>query len=179
LQGKHLKVIIAGGGTGGHLFPAFAIADALKYRDDGAEIHFVGSQHGVEVRHFAKREGNNTLLNIRGFQRGTSLQALSRNILFPFRFIISLIRSRKLMNRFGPDVVVGTGSYASGLPLLAAIKKEIPTLIHEQNSYPGFTTRWLADRVNTVCISYSDSERYLKKKSAFSPAIRSERRFLI
>lgn len=83
------------------------------------------------------------------------------------------------MNRFGPDVVVGTGGYASGLPLLAAIKKEIPTLIHEQNSYPGFTTRWLADRVNTVCISYSDSERYLKKKSAFSPAIRSERRFLI
>lgn len=177
MQDRQLKVIIAGGGTGGHLFPAFSIADALKEREEGAEIHFVGSKHGVELRHFEKREEVHTLLNIRGFQRGTSLQAVGRNILFPFRFLSSLIRSRKLMQRFNPDVVVGTGGYASGLPLLTAIKKDIPTLIHEQNSYPGFTTRWLVDRVDSVCISYKDSERYFKKKSAFSPEILSDRRF--
>ena len=177
MQDRQLKVIIAGGGTGGHLFPAFAIADALKEREEGAEIHFVGSKHGVELRHFEKREEDHTLLNIRGFQRGTSLQAVGRNILFPFRFMSSLICAGKLIKRFDPDVVVGTGGYASGLPLLTAIKKDIPTLIHEQNSYPGFTTRWLADRVDSVCISYKDSKRYFKKKSAFSQEILSERRF--
>jgi|TARA_B100001079_G_C16333715_1_gene480321 UDP-N-acetylglucosamine--N-acetylmuramyl-(pentapeptide) pyrophosphoryl-undecaprenol N-acetylglucosamine transferase len=177
LQDRQLKVIIAGGGTGGHLFPAFAIADALKKREAGADIHFVGSKYGVELRHFEKRGEDHTLLNIRGFQRGTSLQAVGRNILFPFRFLSSFIRSKKLIKRLDPDVVVGTGGYASGLPLLAAIKKNIPTVIHEQNSYPGFTTRWLADRVDSVCISYSNSEQYLKKKSAFSPETPSGRRY--
>ncbi|MFQ6607721.1 MAG: glycosyltransferase [Fidelibacterota bacterium] len=172
---KHLKVIIAGGGTGGHLFPAFAIADTLKSHYPNGEIHFVGSKHGVEVEHLTKREERFTLLNIRGFQRGFSLRSLGRNMLFPLRFLTALISSRRLMKRFKPDVVVGTGGYASGLPLLAAYQQEIPTLIHEQNSYPGFTTRWLADRVDTVCISYDETKHYLKKKSACLPAIPSVR----
>ena len=157
--------IIAGGGTGGHLFPALAIGDAIKKRFPNSRIHFVGSKFGLEARILSEIKRPHTLLSIRGFMRSYSFKALFVNLFFPLRFLIAYFKSSYLINRFSPAVVIGTGGYASGLPLLAAIHKDIPTLIHEQNSYPGLTTRWLSSRVNTVCLSYEDARRHLKKKS--------------
>ena len=168
---QKLKVVISGGGTGGHLFPVFAIADELKKKLVKCQIHFVGSKFGMEAKYYLKRDESYTLLNIRGFARGQSIKNLLRNLLFPLRFVSSYLHSRRLLTRIAPDVVVGTGGYASGLPLLAAIHKDIPTVIHEQNSYPGFTTRWLANRVTTVCISYEITKKFLKKKAWCLPGI--------
>tara|TARA_Y100000590_G_scaffold170142_1_gene194714 strand:+ start:1579 stop:2670 length:1092 start_codon:yes stop_codon:yes gene_type:complete len=159
------SIIIAGGGTGGHLFPALAIGDAYKKRFPNSAIHFVGSRFGLEARILPENERPHTLLSIRGFMRGYTITALARNLLFPLRFCVAYFKSRRLLKRLSPVAVIGTGGYASGLPLLAAIHKGIPTVIHEQNSYPGVTTRWLSSRVNTVCISYEDARRHLKKKS--------------
>ena len=156
--------IIAGGGTGGHLFPALAIGDALKKRFPFATIHFVGSKFGLESKILPERNYSHTLLTIRGFMRGISLRALFRNLLFPFRFAAAYLKSRRLIKKLSPVAVIGTGGYASGLPLLAAIHRGIPTVIHEQNSYPGITTRWLSSRVTRVCLSYEDARRHLKKK---------------
>ncbi|MFQ6674646.1 MAG: glycosyltransferase [Fidelibacterota bacterium] len=168
---RRLKVLIAGGGTGGHLFPALAIGDELKKRVPGISIHYVGSRFGVESRQFPKRTEPFTLLNIRGFVRGLSLRGFLRNLIFPPRFVWAYMRCRRVVSRFDPDVVVGTGGYASGLPLLAAIHKGIPTAIHEQNSYPGFTTRWLSRKVDMVFLSYRESRQYLKKKNSYSRGI--------
>ena len=161
--------IIAGGGTGGHLFPALAIGDALKKRFPFATIHFVGSRFGLESKILPERNYSHTLLTIRGFMRGISLRALFRNLLFPFRFAAAYLKSRRLIKKLSPVAVIGTGGYASGLPLLAAIHRGIPTVIHEQNSYPGITTRWLSSRVTRVCLSYEDARRHLKKKVVSSP----------
>ena len=161
--------IIAGGGTGGHLFPALAIGDALKKRFPFATIHFVGSKFGLESKILPERNYSHTLLTIRGFMRGISLKALFRNLLFPFRFAAAYLKSRRLIKKLSPVAVIGTGGYASGLPLLAAIHRGIPTVIHEQNSYPGVTTRWLSSRVTRVCLSYEDARRHLKKKVVLSP----------
>ena len=166
-----LKVVMAGGGTGGHLFPAVAISEALKAKVWDIQIHFVGSKYGIEASKFPSGDDPFTLLNIRGFSRGFSVAAVARNLLFPWRFLTAYWQSRQLLTHFSPDVVVGTGGYASGLPLLAAVHKKIPTLIHEQNSFPGFTTRWLADRVERLCLSYEESAAYLKKKVSISLAI--------
>lgn len=177
MDNQELKVIMSGGGTGGHLFPAFAIADSLKKMFTNCQIHFVGSKYGIEAKYYPKRSEPYTLLNIRGFARGLSLRNLSRNILFPIRFSISYFWSRHLMKTYKPNVVVGTGGYASGLPLLAAIHNNIPTVIHEQNSYPGFTTRWLANRVDTLCTSYDSTKEFLKKKVLYLPGILFGRKY--
>ncbi len=158
--------MIAGGGTGGHLFPVLAIADALDRRFPGVAVHLVGSKFGLESSILQNRGNSFTLVGIRGFARGLTLRGVARNIGFPFRFLLGYLKMRFLISDFEPHVVVGTGGYASGLPLLAAIHKDIPTLVHEQNSYPGFTTRWLSSRVHVVCLSYAESGQYLKKKSS-------------
>ncbi len=156
-----LRVIIAGGGTGGHLFPALAIAQGLQARNPDAEIHFMGSQYGIEARVLPERNLPHTLLNVRGFQRGLDFTSLGRNLLFAPRFLGSYIKAKSTINRINPSVVVGTGGYASGLPLLAAVRRKTATLIQEQNSYPGFTTRWLADRVDKICIAFDDARAYI------------------
>lgn len=153
------RFIIAGGGTGGHLFPALAIGEKLQLL--GAKIHYVGSKYGIESQILPKKKLDHTLLNIRGISRHISIQSILRNILFPFRFVLSFIKSILLILNFKPDAVIGTGGYSSGLPLLSAVLLSIPTLIHEQNSFPGITTRKLASRVNAVCIATPDSEKYL------------------
>ncbi len=171
LPERGLNVVMAGGGTGGHLFPAIAITHALKEKVQYVQIHFVGSKYGIEASKLPHGDYPYTLLNIRGFARGFSSVAVARNLLFPWRFLTAYWQSRRLLTQFSPDVVVGTGGYASGLPLLAAVHKKIPTLIHEQNSYPGLTTRWLAERVGRLCLSYEESAAYLKKKVSVSLAI--------
>ena len=146
------KILIAGGGTGGHLFPALAIGEEIHHREPGAKIHYVGSNFGLESKVFPVKDVWHTLLPIRGFQRGINLQSLGRNSLLPVRIIRSMLKIRSLMNEFLPQVVVGTGGYASALPLYMASKKNnpLPIILQEQNSYPGMTTRWFADKAKTI-----------------------------
>tara|TARA_A100001011_G_scaffold399892_1_gene510838 strand:- start:12374 stop:13474 length:1101 start_codon:yes stop_codon:yes gene_type:complete len=158
------RFVIAGGGTGGHLFPALAIGEGLKKRFPGSTIHFIGSKYGLESNILPTQQNGFTLLPIRGFLRGFNVKSSLRNILFPTRFILSYLKSKKILKKIDPSVVIGTGGYASGLPLIAAISDGIPTLIHEQNSFPGITTKWLSSRVDRVCISYEDSRRHLRNR---------------
>ena len=159
------RMIVTGGGTGGHFFPAQAIRTALQ--DKGVEVKYIGSRFGVEATRFPKDCSNTLLLNIRGIQRHLSLESIFKNILFPFRFLSSYYKSWKLLSEFKPHVVIGTGGYSSGLPLLAAIHKGIKTVIQEQNSFPGITTRHLSSRVDKICIAYKEAENHLKKKISF------------
>ncbi len=152
---------MAGGGTGGHLYPALAIADGIRQVRENADIRFVGSRYGLEARVLAEQNEVFYPLNIRGLQRGFGPAALGRNLLLPWRLISSRRRCRKILQEFRPHVAVGTGGYSAGVPLLVAQNQGIPTLIQEQNSYPGITTRHLAARANVVCLTYRTSAQYL------------------
>ena len=167
---KNLRMVVTGGGTGGHFFPAMAIRNALQQK--GVEVKYIGSRFGVEATRFSNNSEDELLLNIRGIQRQLNLHSIVKNILFPFRFLQSYYQSWKLLQDFKPHVVIGTGGYSSGLPLLVAIHKGIKPVIQEQNSYPGITTRHLAARVDAICIAYIDAEAHLKKKTQFSPGTR-------
>ena len=160
-----LRMIITGGGTGGHFFPAQAIRTALE--DKGVEVKYIGSKFGVEATRFPQDCSDTLLLNIRGIQRHINIDSIMKNIIFPFRFLKSYIQSWMYLNEFKPHVVIGTGGYSSGLPLLAAIHKGIKTVIQEQNSFPGITTRHLSSRVDKICIAYEDAASHLKKKILF------------
>ena len=155
-------MIVTGGGTGGHFFPAQAIRNALQKK--GVEVKYIGSRFGVESSHFSQGSKDELLLNIRGIQRQMNMDSILKNILFPFRFLQAYFQSWKLLHEFKPHVVIGTGGYSSGIPLLAAIHKGVKTVIQEQNSFPGLTTRHLGTKVNKVCIAFEDSKGYLKKK---------------
>ena len=159
------KILFCGGGTGGHFFPAQTIRTALQ--DKGVEVKYIGSKFGVEATRFPQGCSDTLLLNIRGIQRHLSLESILKNILFPFRFLSSYYKSWKILSEFKPHVVIGTGGYSSGLPLIAAIHKGIKTVIQEQNSFPGITTRHLSSRVDKICIAYEDVVVHLKKKILF------------
>ena len=153
-------ILIAGGGTGGHLFPAIAIGDALE--KIGYSVEYIGSKYGLEAIVFPKLNKKHYLLNIRGFQRTLSFKNFINNLLFPIRFLIAYYISKVIIKKIKPNIVIGTGGYASGIPILSSLNMNIKTLIHEQNSYPGFTTRKLANKVNKVCITTNESNKYLK-----------------
>ena len=161
----NFKMIVTGGGTGGHFYPAQAIRAALQ--EKGVEVKYIGSRFGIETICFSQDSNDALLLNIRGIQRHLSLESIFKNILFPFRFLSSYYKSWKLISEFKPHVVIGTGGYSSGLPLLAAIHKGIKTVIQEQNSFPGITTRHLSSRVDKICIAYKEAASQLKKKILF------------
>src|SRR3970040_2155994 len=131
------KVMLAGGGTGGHLFPALAIADELKRRRPEVEIVFIGTKRGLEARVVPERGYKILFLEVRGFRRSLDL----RNLLFFYYLAKSTRQAKTYLETEKPDVVVGTGGYVSGPPLRTAKKLGIPVLIQEQNSYPGVTTR--------------------------------------
>ena len=158
-------MIVTGGGTGGHFFPAQTIRKALQNK--GVEVKYIGSKFGVESYHYSSTSKDELLLNIRGIQRHINVDSIIKNICFPFRFFQSYIQSWILLQKFKPHVVIGTGGYSSGLPLLAAIHKGIKTVIQEQNSFPGITTRCLASRVDGICIAYHEAATILKKKRQF------------
>ena len=153
-------ILIAGGGSGGHLFPALAIGDALH--NQGYSIKYIGSQYGIESKILQKMNNEYYLLNIRGIQRTLSFKNIINNLLFPIRFLISYLITKRILKKLNPMVVIGTGGYASGLPLLASIRMNIKTLIHEQNSYPGLTTRKLSNKVDSVCITTLEAKKHLK-----------------
>jgi len=161
---RSMNIIISGGGTGGHLYPALAIGDEIMVRHPLTNIHYVGSTFGIEKEVLPVKNVNHSLLSIRGFQRSLNLGSIGKNLLLPGRLIASIGKMKSLFDSLQPDLVIGTGGYACALPLREAIRKGVPTLIQEQNSYPGVTTRWFADKADTVCIAFEEAQSYIKKK---------------
>ena len=157
---SQLRVILSGGGTGGHIFPAVAIANQIKKQRPDAEILFVGALGRMEMEKVPAAGYKIIGLNIAGLQRRLTLSNLS----FPFKLASSLIKARSILREFKPDVVIGTGGYASGPMLRAATAKGIPTLIQEQNSYPGITNKILAKKVSCICTGYEGMEKYFPKE---------------
>lgn len=155
-----MKAIISGGGTGGHIYPAIAIANNLKQQNPATSILFVGARGKMEMQKVPAAGYPIVGLNIAGFQR----KQLWRNFSLPFKLLSSLWKSRKLLKEFCPDVVVGTGGYASAPILYMAAKRKIPTLIQEQNAVPGFANRLLAKYVDKVCVAYEGMEQYFPAK---------------
>lgn len=158
---KNYNILISGGGTGGHIFPAVAIANALKARlKENVNILFVGAEGRMEMEKVPQAGYPIEGLWISGLQRKLDLQNLS----FPFKLANSLFRANKIIKKFKPDVAIGTGGYASGPLLYQAARKKVPTLILEQNSYPGITNRYLGKSVNTICVGYEGMEGYFPKE---------------
>jgi len=154
-----MRVIISGGGTGGHIFPAIAVAQSIKVLEPKAEILFVGAKGKMEMDIVPKAGFSIEGLWISGFQRRLTL----KNISFPFKLVHSWINARKIIKRFRPDVVLGFGGYASGPILNAAVNYKIPTLIQEQNSYAGVTNRILSKDVDVICVAYPEMDKYFPK----------------
>ncbi|MCO6481083.1 MAG: undecaprenyldiphospho-muramoylpentapeptide beta-N-acetylglucosaminyltransferase [Phaeodactylibacter sp.] len=150
------KIIISGGGTGGHIFPAIAIADAIKEKQPDAEILFVGAKGKMEMEKVPKAGYPIEGLWISGFHRQLTL----RNLLFPVKLLGSLWKAWRIVGRFQPDVAVGVGGFASGPLLEVAYRRGLPALIQEQNSYAGVTNRLLANKVDKVCVAYEGMERF-------------------
>jgi len=159
------NIFIAGGGTGGHLFPALAIGNELKKY--GHNIIYIGSKHGFEKRYFKKINIKAELLNIKGIQRDLSIQSLLKNLFFPIRFISSYFKSIYLIIKFRPKIIIGTGGYSSGMPLLAGIHMKVPTLIQDQNSIPGLITRKLNKKVTVLCLAYKNAMSYFNHDKIF------------
>ena len=150
------KVIISGGGTGGHIFPAIAIANALIKREPDTDILFVGAKGKMEMEKVPAAGYPIEGLWISGLQRKLTIKNLS----FPFKVLSSLMKAKKIINNFNPDVVIGVGGYASGPTLRAATKKKIPSIIQEQNSFPGITNKLLAKDVSRICVAYDGMGKY-------------------
>ena len=158
-----MKVIISGGGTGGHIFPAISIANALKEADPTVEILFVGAKGKMEMEKVPAAGYNIVGLPVAGFHRKINLRNICRNMLFPFRLIASLMKAGSIIRQFKPDAAVGVGGYASGPVLRKASKKGIPCLLQEQNSYPGVTNKILAKKAKRICVAYPDMDRFFDK----------------
>ncbi|MFW6101553.1 MAG: UDP-N-acetylglucosamine--N-acetylmuramyl-(pentapeptide) pyrophosphoryl-undecaprenol N-acetylglucosamine transferase, partial [Bacteroidota bacterium] len=156
MNDRDLNIIISGGGTGGHVFPALAIADALHRMERPVNILFVGAIGRLEMKKVPESGYRIIGLPIAGIQRRLTW----KNLLVPFKLIQSLNRSRKIVKEFKPDVVVGVGGYASGPVLRVAEKNGIPVLIQEQNSYAGITNRLLAGKADKVCVAYEGMDKY-------------------
>lgn len=151
---KELTVLIAGGGTGGHLYPAIAIGELMHIRHPNIKVHYIGSKFGIEATVLPVKALPHTLLPIRGLQRGYSLRSLLRNILLPWRLYKSMRIAKKTIKQLNPDIIVGTGGYASAIPLKIAIKRNIPIVLQEQNSHPGITTKYFAEEAKRICIAF-------------------------
>ena len=153
---ESINIIISGGGTGGHIYPAIAIANEIKLRYPEAKILFIGAKDKMEMKKVPQAGYNIEGLWISGIQRKLTF----KNLVFPFKLLSSLWNVNKIINKFKPDVAVGTGGFASGPTLIMANKKSIPTLIQEQNSYPGITNKILGKKAKKVCVAYDNLERF-------------------
>jgi len=153
---QSINVIISGGGTGGHIYPAIAIANELKLRYPDANILFVGAKGKMEMEKVPQAGYEIKGLWISGIQRKLTLS----NLVFPFKLISSLWNANTIIRKFKPDVAIGTGGFASGPTLMVANRKRIPTLIQEQNSYPGITNKLLSKKTKKICVAYDNLERF-------------------
>jgi len=157
---KKIKAILSGGGTGGHIFPAIAIANAIKQLSPDSEILFVGAQGRMEMEKVPQAGYKIEGLWISGLQRNLSAQ----NLLLPFKIISSFLKARKIIKGFKPNVVIGTGGYASWAIMKAAHSLNIPTLIQEQNSFPGKSNLNLAKQAQKICVAYPGMDKFFSKE---------------
>jgi UDP-N-acetylglucosamine--N-acetylmuramyl-(pentapeptide) pyrophosphoryl-undecaprenol N-acetylglucosamine transferase len=153
---KQLNVLISGGGTGGHIFPALSIANGIKERRPDANILFVGAENRMEMEKVPAAGYKIVGLPVSGFDR----KHLLRNVKVVARLLKSMHLAKKILRDFKPDIAIGVGGYASGPMLKEAQKKGIPTLIQEQNSYAGVTNKLLAQKANAICVAYEGMERF-------------------
>lgn len=155
-----MKLIIAGGGTGGHIFPAIAIANAVKRMASDSEILFVGAKGKMEMEKVPKEGYNIIGLDIAGFNR----TSLWKNVFLPFKLLKSFIQAGKILRSMKPNMVVGVGGYASFPMLFMAQRKHIHTLIQEQNSFAGKSNQWLGKKADKICVAYDGMERFFPKE---------------
>ncbi len=148
-----MKVIIAGGGTGGHLFPGLALAEEFKRRDNAAEVVFVGTEHGIEARIIPREGYPIKFLRAEGFVG----RSLLRKITALVKSAVSTVDAYRILDIVMPDIVIGVGGYASGALVLTAALRSVPTMIHEQNSVPGLTNKMLGRVVKRICVTYHES----------------------
>lgn len=158
------KIIISGGGSGGHVFPAIAVAITLKDLLDDVDILFIGAKGRMEMGRVPEAGFSVKGLNIQGFKRDFSFNSIYENIKLPFRFYTSIKQAKEIIVKFNPDVVVGFGGYASAPAVKVAASLKIPTLIQEQNSYPGKTNKLLSKKANIICTAYDGMEKYFPVK---------------
>lgn len=156
---KKIKVLVSGGGTGGHIFPAISIANAIKNKCPNADILFVGAENRMEMEKVPAAGYPIIGLPISGFDR----KHLLKNIKVLFRLFKSIRLADKTVKSFSPDIAVGVGGYASGPTLWAAARRGIPTLIQEQNSYAGVTNKLLASKAKAICVAYENMDRFFPK----------------
>ena len=154
------RIILSGGGTGGHIYPAIAIADEIKKRYPQTVFLFVGAKDKMEMEKVPQAGYKIEGLWISGLQRKLTL----KNVLFPIKLIVSLKRAYSIIKHFKPDLVVGTGGFASGPLLWAASKKGVPCVLQEQNSYAGITNKLLSKRVQKICVAYEGMSRYFPQE---------------
>ena len=157
---KASRIIISGGGTGGHIYPAIAIANAIKEKQPNAEILFVGANGKMEMEKVPKAGYEIVGLDIAGLQRKLTLKNLS----FPFKLIKSLKKAKQIVKDFNPDIAIAVGGYASGPLLRQAGNTGVPTLLQEQNSYPGIKNKLLAKKALKICVAYDKMERFFDAK---------------
>jgi UDP-N-acetylglucosamine--N-acetylmuramyl-(pentapeptide) pyrophosphoryl-undecaprenol N-acetylglucosamine transferase len=154
------RIIISGGGTGGHVFPAIAIADAIKAKYPNSEILFVGAKGKLEITKVPEAGYKIVALNITGLQRSLS----PRNLMFPFKLIGSLLKAFNIVKKFKPDLAIGVGGYASGPTLMVCSMLGIPTFLQEQNSYPGITNKLLAKKATKIYVAYQNMQRFFENE---------------
>lgn len=157
---ENIRVIISGGGTGGHIFPAISIANAIKELSPNAEILFVGAQDRMEMQRVPDAGYNIVGLPVAGFDR----KHLFKNFSVIIKLMKSQLKARRIIKQFNPQVAVGVGGYASGPTLKMAMTLGIPTLIQEQNSYAGITNKLLAKKANKICVAYEGMERFFPQE---------------
>jgi UDP-N-acetylglucosamine--N-acetylmuramyl-(pentapeptide) pyrophosphoryl-undecaprenol N-acetylglucosamine transferase len=155
-----MNVLIAAGGTGGHVFPALTVAQELRQRAPTSNMLFVGTHKGIEASLVPKAGFDMAFISIFGMKRRLALS----NVILPFIALKGLIQSYRIIQRFSPNIVFGTGGYVAGPVLLAAVLRRIPTMLHEQNSRPGVTTRWLARWMSMMLLSFPRSEIYYRRR---------------
>lgn len=156
-----MKVIMCGGGTSGHVNPALNIAATIKKRFPDAEIMFIGTKRGIESSLVPKAGYKIDFVEVSGFSRKLTL----KNLKAAWRAVTSVSQAKKIIKSFSPDLVIGTGGYVSWPTVKAASKLGIPTLIHEQNAFPGVTTKMLSKVVDKVCVSFSGCEKFFEEKT--------------
>jgi UDP-N-acetylglucosamine--N-acetylmuramyl-(pentapeptide) pyrophosphoryl-undecaprenol N-acetylglucosamine transferase len=156
----NLKIVISGGGTGGHIYPAIAIAKKILEKNKDSKILFVGAKGRMEMEKIPEEGFSIIGLDVVGIQRSLSLKSIFKNLKFPFLLLKSLNNAKKILEDFKPDVVVGVGGYASGPTLRMAHSLNIPTLIQEQNSYAGLTNKWLSKKANKICVAYENMSHF-------------------
>jgi UDP-N-acetylglucosamine--N-acetylmuramyl-(pentapeptide) pyrophosphoryl-undecaprenol N-acetylglucosamine transferase len=158
-----MKIIISAGGTGGHIFPAIAVADELKKQDPSIEILFVGAEGKMEMERVPKSGYKIEGLPITGFQRKLSLQNVIKNMQLLYKLPLSIWKVKSIIRSFKPDVAVGFGGFASGPTLKAAAGMGIPTILQEQNSYAGVTNKLLAEKAKAICVAYEGMDTFFPK----------------